>query len=134
MENIKQHLLVKTLSGLIVGVCITTLFGAFFITRSDPELKSYYLDAVVTGSVLISLFALPIGLLIHSILYANKWRQVAPYALCGMLSGVGYGAISYKTSIVDNIWDLAAYGLWAAAIAFIAWLIRRPDKDVKPLP
>ncbi|CAL4865878.1 hypothetical protein MMA231_00115 [Asticcacaulis sp. MM231] len=88
MENIKQHRLVKTIIGLIVGVFITTLFGAYFITRSEPEFKSYYLDAVMLGSVLISLFALPIGLLIHSILYANKWREAAPYALCGMLSGV----------------------------------------------
>ncbi|ESQ90816.1 hypothetical protein ABAC460_08280 [Asticcacaulis sp. AC460] len=134
--QIKATRALKSLAGLLVGAVVSTAIALPFTgmvhESPDPELNEGYASMLIAGSLMVTMFAVPVGLVGHAILSALKRREAVVYAMSG---GVGGFLFSFVMGGgIDRLQTIPLYTLWAAGCALIAWLIRRPDKDaVVPL-
>lgn len=139
MEYLKRHKPFKTiiamaiadiLANLIVIGSIRAAFEWQYILRDPlPNLSSIG-DQVITFSAIGAIVWLVAGAPVHFIKMTNKipgiWSYIWPAAIVGFLLGALYIPLFPLT---------APAGLVIGVLnALIFWLIRRPDKDLKPLP
>ncbi len=132
--------LARTLLGLTAGAAITSAVVAVldpYPTNSQLPVE-IFIDGVINSTFFVLLFAFPVGLSGHAVLYALKRRQFIYYAGLGAAGG---GAFALATYLLDRNIDTLVFArnaltftIWAGACAAIAWFIRRPDKDDLKLP
>lgn len=139
MSNIRQNLwrLARTLLGLGAGALITSFIVALLVGKTildDPESHvPAYWSTGLTATLIVLMFAVPVGLIGHMVLYGLKRRKLICYAGLATISGMLFALITLHDD--PNEWiNLFVYGPWAGACGAIAWFIRRPDKDEPKTP
>lgn len=139
-DNIKLVRLAKTLLGLTTGAWLTTLVAdpCIYVSVGEDNSEGWvftvpHYDLGTFGYTfypfLVVLFlTLPTGLFGHAVLYALGLRKVRFYLAFAALAGIALAFMMHMNA--ENPVLLAFYAAWAIACALIAWLIRRPDKDM----
>jgi len=122
---------IRTGLGLIAGIVVTLLiwialdrltFSPLQTGAQSTDLRVYFAIAVFAV-----IFGIPSGILVHALLWFANLRGLLHYICAGFFAGA---ALKCLTGLHFDKY-LLMFGLWAAGIAAIAWLIRRPDKDSK---
>jgi hypothetical protein len=127
-------------------------------TVLDPDFLDFYgykswsdyafrVGAPFLGLVLVlTALSCAFGMILHTVLYFLNWRRlynymsggtvvVATFCLLGVLY-LANGAPSFPTAVGFSLFlaALIVSALFALVTLLVFWLIRRPDKDLKPLP
>lgn len=129
---------IRSLTGLVAGSAVASvcyLVLPMLWSSYDREHPQFSLISACLGALAILIFAVPCGFLAHALLYALKWRALFVYCIAAAFAAGLYSVIvGYKYISTPN-WDIMFAAIPTAIIcATVAWLIRRPDKDAKPLP
>ena len=129
---------IRSLFGLIIGsvaASVSYLILPMLWSSYAREYPQFSLISACLGTFAILIFAVPCGFLAHALLYALKWRALLVYCIAAAFEAGLYSVIvGYQYISIPN-WDIMFAAIPSAIVcATVAWLIRRPDKDVKPLP
>jgi len=126
--------ILRSLMGIVAGsvVAAAAYLVLFMLWSSDARVYSQFsFVAAGFGTLAILMFAIPCGLLSHAILYALKWRGLLVYNVVAAAEACLYVIVGSRHIWAPNLGIMFSTVPSAIVCATIAWLIRRPDKDVK---
>jgi predicted Co/Zn/Cd cation transporter (cation efflux family) len=127
-------LFLRDILGLLVGSFVAALVFLFLpMLWASSRDVNFSLSAILPGTILICFFSFPCGLAAHALLHALKWRWLAAYCLAAALEAAVYNSLSAGHFTVSSFQDTAMYAISASVCAAIAWMVRRPNRDVKTL-
>ncbi len=131
-------------AGAVVGFGYGLLSVVFMFTSAYnyvPAFPLLWTGMVIVGAILGLIIGLPLmvalGLPIHSYLTKRGAVGSIDYVLAGTLAGILLAVIGTLLFPRSDGWDsqwllMTMFGLGGPVAAYIAWLIRRPDRDEPP--
>lgn len=131
MEGKTPKWLVSIVS-TVIGVMSATLLWSASLQSPNPDLSILdHVEDIVLPALMASVFGAPAAILLgwpfHIGLYKFRIRNAVAYGLAGALAGY-VGSVVILGNVAHGLaWQATGMG---AIAAYVAWLIRRPDRDV----
>jgi hypothetical protein len=137
-----NHDVAKAILGGSMGASALTtiglgLFSAFQANGASPDSWMAFVAFFALSAIVTALVACTIGLGWHALASEHNWRSALAYVIPATLTG-GIVPLSFYFSslgrgpVGETVWlGLTVYGASQGGLTgLIAWLIRRPDRDV----
>jgi len=134
--DLRHKRVLRTFAGLVLGAVVTAQLAepCLYLSSNggwELVLPAYSVERLFSSGFSMSMavtFAVPLGLIAHALLYAQKRHALWHYLAAAGVAGLGLGPLLGPQLMTPVIWLFCiACGVLCG---LITWLIRRPDKDV----